>query len=106
MLDGFDPAQSPRHSASGTLRWAPEAGPHLSATLRYVGEQYEDDRETDVLPDALTVDAVASIPLTPRLNLVGRAENLFDATVVTRNDGGSIDLGTPRTLWVGLRLTG
>jgi iron complex outermembrane receptor protein len=105
-LDGFDPAQSPRHSASATLAWAPEAGPRLSATLRYVGEQYEDDLETDVLPDALTVDAFASMPVTSRLSLVGRAENLFDERVVTRNDGGSIDLGTPRTLWIGLRFTG
>ena len=105
-LDGFAPAQSPRHIASATLAWAPEVGPHLSATLRYVGEQYEDDLETDVLPDTLTVDAFASFPFTPRLRLVGRAENLFDERIVTRNDGGSIDLGTPRTLWIGLRFTG
>jgi outer membrane receptor protein involved in Fe transport len=105
-LDGFDPAQSPRHSASATLAWAPEAGPRVSATLRYVGEQYEDDLETDVLPDALTVDAFASLPLSSRLRLVGRAENLFDERIITRNDGGSIDLGTPRTLWIGLRFTG
>ncbi|HVI98790.1 MAG TPA: TonB-dependent receptor [Sphingomonas sp.] len=105
-LDGFDPAQSPRHAASGTLAWAPDGGPRLSATLRYIGKQYEDDLETDVLPDALTVDAVASLPLTRRLRVVARAENLFDETVITRNDGGSIDLGTPRTLWIGLRFPG
>ena len=35
-----------------------------------------------------------------------RAENLFDETVVTRNQGGSIDLGTPRTLWIGVRIGG
>ena len=28
---------------------------------------------------------------------------LTDAHVVTRNQGGSIDLGTPRTLWAGVR---
>ena len=39
-----------------------------------------------------------------RVALVGRAENLFDTTIVTRNSGGSIDLGTPRTFWIGLRL--
>ena len=105
-FDGRVPAQSPRHSASATLAWAPQAGPSLSATLRYVGKQYEDDLETDVLPDALTVDAVASVPLTRHLSLVARAENLFDETVITRNQGGSIDLGTPRTLWLGLRIRG
>ncbi|TPG22472.1 TonB-dependent receptor [Sphingomonas koreensis] len=105
-FDGMVPAQSPRHSASATLAWQAARGPGLSATLHYGGKQYEDDLETDVLPDALTVDAVASVPITRRLALVVRAENLFDATVVTRNQGGSIDLGTPRVLSIGLRLGG
>lgn len=103
-LDGLAPAQSPRHAASATLAWRPTDGPSLSATLRYVGRQYEDDLQTDVLPDAWTVDAVAALPVTRRLAIVGRAENLFDEAVVTRNSGGSIDLGTPRTLWIGVRL--
>jgi len=102
-LNGFIPAQSPRHTASATLAWAPQAGPSLSATLRHVGRQYEDDLQTDVLPAATTVDTVARLPITHRLALVARAENLFDATVITRNAAGSMDLGTPRTLWIGLR---
>jgi outer membrane receptor protein involved in Fe transport len=106
QLNGFIPAQSPRHTASATLAWAPRAGPSLSATLRYVGRQYEDDLQTDVLPAATTVDAVARLPITHRLALVARAENLFDATVITRNAAGSMDLGTPRTLWIGLRFGG
>jgi outer membrane cobalamin receptor len=103
-LDGFAPSQSPRHAASATLGWAPAENWSLSGTLRYVGRQFEDDRETDVLPDALTLDAVARVPVTRRIAIVGRAENVFDAEVVTRNQGGSIDLGTPRTLWIGIRL--
>ncbi|HSI16237.1 MAG TPA: TonB-dependent receptor [Sphingomonas sp.] len=106
QLNGFIPAQSPRHSASATLAWAPRAGPALSATLRYVDRQYEDDLQTDVLPAATTVDMVARLPIARRLALVARAENLLDATVITRNAGGSIDLGTPRTLWIGLRFGG
>jgi len=102
-LDGMAPAQSPRHMASATLGWNPASGPTLSATVRYVGKQYEDDRQTEILPDALTVDGVASVPLTPSLRLVARAENIFDEDVVTRNATGSIDLGTPRTLWIGVR---
>lgn len=102
-LDGMDPAQSPRHMASATFGWQPRSGPSLSTTLRYVGKQYEDDLQTDVLPYALTLDAMASIPLTQSIRLVGRAENIFDEEVVTRNAGGSIDLGTPRTLWIGVK---
>lgn len=104
-LDGRQPAQSPRHSASATLAWRDRGGHALSATLRHVGRQYEDDLESDVLPPATTLDTVAQLPLGRRAALTARAENLLDARVVTRNSGGSIDLGTPRTLWVGLRLS-
>lgn len=103
--DGLRPAQTPRHSASGTLAWAPATGPSASVTLRYVGKQYEDDLQADALPDQITLDAVASMPLTQRLVLTVRGENLFDAKVVTRNAGGSIDLGTPRVVWVGARFS-
>ncbi|APL95479.1 TonB-dependent receptor [Sphingobium indicum] len=105
-FDGLTPAQSPRHAASATLAWEPKQGPALSATLRYVGKQYEDDLQKDVLPHALTVDAVARLPLGHGVTLVARGENLFDEEVITRNAGGSIDLGTPRTLWIGFRFAG
>lgn len=104
-FDRFDPAQSPRHSASATIGWEPARGPALSATLHYVGRQYEDDLNTDILPDALTVDAIAQLPLGRGVTLVARGENLFDEKVYTRNAGGSIDYGTPRTLWIGVRVT-
>jgi outer membrane receptor protein involved in Fe transport len=102
-LDGFAPAQSPRHAASATLAYEPRSGPALSTTLRYVARQFEDDLETDALPAALTVDAVARLPLGGGFTLIGRAENLFDETIVTRNVAGSMDLGTPRTFWIGVR---
>ena len=105
-FDGFIPAQSPRHSASATLAWEPKRGPRLSATVRHVGKQYEDDLETDVLPAATTVDGIVSIPVSRHVAIVGRAENLLNETVVTRNQGGSIDLGLPRTLWIGFRFSG
>lgn len=102
-LDGRRPAQSPVHAASATLGWA-RRGWGLSATLRHVGAQFEDDLETDRLPPATTIDAVARLPLARGLALVLRGENLTNARVVTRNSGGSIDLGTPRVLWAGLAL--
>ena len=102
-FDGLVPAQSPRHSASATVSYRPGKAT-LSATLRYVGDQYEDDLQTDLLPAATTLDAVASLPAGHRLTIVARAENVLDETIVTRNQGGSIDLGTPRRWWIGLRL--
>lgn len=101
-FDGFTPAQTPRHAASATVAYSPAHGPSLSTTLRYVAKQYEDDLQSDVLPDALTLDAIARLPIGHGISLVARGENLFDETVVTRNAGGSMDLGTPRTLWIGI----
>ncbi|RIV77924.1 TonB-dependent receptor plug domain-containing protein [Pelagerythrobacter aerophilus] len=102
-LDGNRPAQTPRWAAGASLTWTPSPGWLLSASIRHIGAQFEDDRETDVLPAATTLGAYAQMPLTERLSLVLRGENLTDEKVVTRNDGGSIDLGAPRTVWAGLR---
>uniref|UniRef100_UPI0035CA891D TonB-dependent receptor plug domain-containing protein n=1 Tax=uncultured Sphingomonas sp. TaxID=158754 RepID=UPI0035CA891D len=103
QLNGLIPAQTPRHTGSATLAWDWH-GFGAAATLRYVGAQFEDDLQTDVLPAATTVDGVIKLPVGRHFSLVARAENLFDATVFTRNAGGSIDLGTPRTLWIGVRV--
>ena len=104
-LAGRRPAQSPVDTLSATLGWA-RRGWGLSVTLRHTGRQFEDDLEVDALPPATTLDAVARVPITPRLALLLRGENLADARVVTRSAGGSIDLGTPRLLWIGLRWDG
>lgn len=103
-LDGLRPAQVPDLMLSATAAWQPTPETRLAATLRHVGAQYEDDLETDRLPPATTLDLYGQFELVRGLALFGRAENLFDEEVVTRNAGGSIDLGTPRTLWVGLRI--
>lgn len=105
-FDGLTPAQSPRHAASATIAYSPAQGPTLSTTLRYVAKQYEDDLQSDVLPHAITVDAIARLPLAGGVTLVARGENLLDETIVTRNAGGSMDLGTPRTLWIGVSFGG
>mgnify|MGYP001079872883 CR=1 FL=1 len=102
-LDGLRPAQTPDWAASLTASWRPAEGAMLSATLRHVGEQYEDDRETDILPAATTVDLFAQYPLVDQLALMGRVENLLDEEIVTLNRGGTFDLGVPQTFWIGLR---
>lgn len=103
-LDRKRPAQVPEFAASASLAWRPRDGVTLSATLRHVGMQFEDDLETDRLPAATTIDAYAEVLLGSGVSLVLRGENLGDARVVTRNQGGSIDLGAPRTVWAGFRL--
>jgi hypothetical protein len=73
-------------------------------TLRYVGAQFEDDQNSRVLRDALTMDAAALVPLASGFALELRAENLADARVEAGVSGVDlVERATPRTLWVGLR---
>ena len=103
-LDGKRPAQTPRWFAGGTITWRPADRALIAITLRHVGAQFEDDLESDLLPSATTLDAFVRLPVTARLALLVRGENLADVTILTRNQGGSIDLGTPRTLWAGFEI--
>lgn len=103
-LDGMRPAQTPKIAASATLGWRPASGIDLGVTLRHTGLQYEDDLQTDALPAATTLDAFAQLPLSGPFSVVLRGENLAGATIYTRNQGGSIDTGIPRTFWAGLRV--
>nr|WP_235522994.1 TonB-dependent receptor [Novosphingobium sp. Leaf2] len=104
QLNGLRPAQTPRHAASGTIAWTPRVSWRLSATLRHTGAQFEDDLETSILPAVTTLDLFAQIPVITGATLVLRAENVTDATIVTRNQAGSIDLGQPRTVWAGVKV--
>ncbi len=102
-LDGLRPAQTPELAATLTLGWEPAPGWRFAATGRHVSAQFEDDRQTDALAPATTLDAFIAAPLWGPLSLVARAENITGETIITRNQGGSIDLGVPRTLWLGVR---
>lgn len=102
-LDGNRPAQTPEFAATMTLGWEPAPGWRVAGTLRHVSTQFEDDRETDRLAPATTLDAFLAAPLYGPLSLILRGENLTDEAIITRNQGGSIDLGVPRTVWLGVR---
>jgi outer membrane receptor protein involved in Fe transport len=58
-----------------------------------------------VLRSATTLDAYFAWPLTRRLQVVARGENITNALVMAGINGdNSIERATPRTLWIGLRL--
>ena len=102
-LDSNRPPQTPRWAASATLGWSPKPDWDIALTLRHVGAQFEDDQEIDRLESATTLGVFAQVPLKDRFKIVLRGENLSDERIATRNAGGAIDLGTPRTIWAGLR---
>jgi outer membrane receptor protein involved in Fe transport len=104
VLDGLRPAQTPNLSGTLAASWKRDAK-GAAIVLRRVGAQFDDDLNADLLDGATTLDAFASWPLTRRIQLVARAENLTDALVMAGIGGdGSVERATPRTLWIGLRL--
>lgn len=103
VLDGNMPPQTPNFAASATATWRPAPGARLAATVRHVARQYESDLETDPLPATTTIDLFAQVPLMNDLSAVARVENLLDEVVVTRNSGGTLDIGAPQTFWIGVR---
>ena len=104
-LNGKRPAQVPVFAFSTTLAWRPAQGWLLAGTLRHGSSQFEDDLETDRLPAQTTLDVIATAQLSQRFSLILRGENLTGETIITRNQAGSIDLGTPRTVWIALRIS-
>ncbi len=102
-LDGFRPAQVPRHFANVALEYDSSAF-NASANLRYVSAQFEDDLNSQRLDDALTLDSSLSYALTDKFSLTLRGENLFDTRVEAAVSGsGVIERATPRTIWFGIR---
>lgn len=105
-LDGKRPAQVAREQFSTTLAWNPSRLV-ASATVRYIGPQWEDDLNTQRLHGAVTLDGLVRVPLGHRLAVEFRGENLANARVETGISGADVvERATPRTLWVGVRYGG
>jgi outer membrane receptor protein involved in Fe transport len=103
-LAGLRPAQTPKLFVSAELTWD-RGGRTAALQVRHVGSQYEDDLNQLKIPPATTLDAFAAWPLSRRMQVVGRVENLLDKTVVAGlGSDGTVERATPRTLWLGVRL--
>jgi vitamin B12 transporter len=104
LLDGLRPAQTPKFGGTLAVGWEQD-GKGAQLVLRRVGAQFDDDLNTDVLKAATALDAYVAWPLTARLQLIARGENITNALVMAGINGdNSIERATPRTLWIGLRL--
>jgi outer membrane receptor protein involved in Fe transport len=104
FLDGLRPAQTPNFAATLSFGYDRD-GKGAQVVLRHVGAQFEDDLNSRTLKAATTVDAFASWPITSRLQIVGRGENITNKLVMAGINGdGSVERATPRTLWLGVRL--
>lgn len=104
-LAGRRLAQVPRHTAAAGLTFKLNRVT-VAPRLRYIGAQFEDDQNTLRLAPAAIVDVSISATLTQHTELFVTAENVFDERIETgRSADGLVNLGTPRLLLLGLRLT-
>lgn len=75
-----------------------------SATLRYVGGQFDDDSNQYKLSSYITLDARVTKRIGERLDVFASVENAFDNEIQTRLDAtGSIGVGAPRMCTAGFR---
>jgi outer membrane receptor protein involved in Fe transport len=103
-LGGMRPAQTPTLALNGSIGWERDRRA-LSMLIQHVGAQYDDDLNQRRLPPATTIGAFAAWPFSRRVQLIGRVENLLSETVVAGlADDGTVERGTPRTFWIGVRL--
>ena len=103
-LDGRRSPQVPLHSATAGLGYDDPAGALAAVEVRYIGRQYDDDRNRHPLGGVVTVNAQIGWHLTPHWQVFLQSENLFDRTVpVGRSDVTAI--GAPRLVHGGFQLT-
>jgi outer membrane receptor protein involved in Fe transport len=106
QLTGLRPAQAPEWTVVAGADWTVSEPVTLSADLRWEGPRFEDDLNSRVLSQSLTLDLRAEWRFAARAMFFVAADNLFDANVeVSETATGTEGFGPPRTLRAGLRLS-
>ena len=103
-LEGKLLAQTPEHVFTGTIDWAPAANWLVTAQVRYVDRQFEDDQNSRTLAPFTTFDATVAYDFTARSSAAVRVENLFDEEVETgESAAGLVSIGAPRLVTFSLQ---
>lgn len=97
---GKDLARRPAHALTLSSDWtSPLAGLTLGADLRLVGDSFDNASNTRRLDGYALTTVRASFPLTEKVELYGRVENLFDVNYQTVADYGTWG----RSAYIGIR---
>lgn len=97
---GKDLARRPAHALTLSSDWTtPLAGLTLGADLRLVGDSFDNASNTRRLDGYALTTVRASFPLTEKVELYGRVENLFDVNYQTVADYGTWG----RSAYIGIR---
>lgn len=96
----------PRQSASARLDYTVKGRWQAGVRLRWHDRYYADNAHSLPIDEQAVTDFNTLIHLSDRVEAVAQVENLFDQIRVVDNSGNSVpQLATPRTIYVGLRLT-
>lgn len=102
-LAGRRLAQVPRHQATAQVRFAREPLGTLALQGRWVGDQFEDDRNRLRLGSFATLDLLAARPVARGVSLFAAVENLFDRRYEVGRTPVTT-LGPPRLARLGVRV--
>ncbi len=91
--------QVPLHQGAMGISWEGPVSVH--ADLRFMGAQFEDDRNELPMDGFAAVGVRVALPLGDRVRLYAAGENLLDAEIISARTPIET-LGTPRALHVGL----
>lgn len=98
---GLDLARRPRQSINASVDYRWSFGLQTGATITHVGDSFDNASNTRRIESYVLVDVRASLPLTERIELYGRIENLFDERYET-----IFRYGQPgRAAYAGVRLS-
>jgi vitamin B12 transporter len=102
QLTGLRPAQTPKWTVTGGLRFQPLEALTLSGDVRYESARWEDDLNSRRLSAGLQVDARAAWRIAEHAEVYLAAENLFDETIeVGETADGVESYSAPQTLRIG-----
>jgi outer membrane receptor protein involved in Fe transport len=105
-LVGKRVAQVPQRNAALAATWHAPAEFVVTARLRWIGRQFEDDENTLRLGETTVIDLGLSRRLTRRVEGFLTVENAGNARVETgRSADGVVNIGTPRLAIAGVRGT-
>jgi vitamin B12 transporter len=98
---GLDLARRPRQSVNASIDYRWPFGLQTGATITHVGDSFDNASNTRRLESYVLVDVRASLPVTEKIELYGRIENLFDERYET-----IFRYGQPgRAAYAGIRLS-
>ena len=104
-LEGKRIAQVPTHQLSLALTFDDPRRFGTRVQARYLGDQFEDDRNIRELDDYTIVDLSFWKSLNPGLDLFAGVENLLDESYeVGKSGDGLITIGAPRRIHAGVRV--